>query len=59
MAEYERFVNGVKEGRVGKLHPSAGETARSVAVRVSRAGKRLGKAVDTWVVDGVVYFKLA
>jgi hypothetical protein len=57
MAEYEGFVNGVKKGQVGKLSPSAGETARGLAVRISRAGKRLGKAMDAWVVDGAVYFK--
>ena len=58
MAEYESFVNGVKKGQVGKLSPSTGETARGVALRISRAGKRTGRSVDTWVVDGVVYFKL-
>ncbi len=58
MAEYEGFVNGVKKGQVGKLSPSTGDTVRGVALRVSRAGKRLDRAVDTWVVDGVVYFKL-
>jgi len=57
MAEYEGFVNGVKKGQVGKLSPSAEESPRAVAVRVSRAGKRLGRSVDVWVVDGAVYFK--
>jgi hypothetical protein len=57
MAEYEGFVNGVKKGQVGKLSPSSGETARGVVLRISRAGKRLGRSVDVWVVDGAVYFK--
>ena len=58
MAEYEGFLDRVKKGQVGKLTPAARETPRGVAVRISRAGKRVGKAVDAWVVDGVVYFKL-
>ena len=33
--------------------------ARGVALRISRAAKRMGKATDTWVVDGTVYFKIA
>jgi hypothetical protein len=57
MAEYEGFVNGVKKGQVGKLSPSSGETARGVVLRISRAGKRLGRSIDVWVVDGAVYFK--
>ena len=58
MVEYESFVNGVKKGQVGKLSPSADETPRGVALRISRAGKRIGRSVDAWVADGVVYFKL-
>ena len=38
MAEYEGFVEGVRDGQVGKLRPADGETARAVATRVSRAG---------------------
>ena len=58
MTEYEGFLDRVKKGQVGKLIPAARDTPRGVAVRISRAGKRVGKAVDAWVVDGVVYFKL-
>ena len=56
MAEYERYAAGVKSGQVGKLAPTGGETARSVAVRITRAGKRLGRPIETWVEEGVVYF---
>jgi hypothetical protein len=56
MREYEKFVEGVPAGRVGKLVPSRGETSRGVALRVSRAGKRVNKRVNTWVVDDTVYF---
>ena len=58
MAEYHSLVAGVKKGQVGRLVPGKGETARGVALRVSRAGNRVGKSVDAWVVDGQVYFKL-
>ena len=59
MTEYEGFIASLKRSEAGKLIPDDGETARGVALRVSRAGKRAGKAVATWVVDGVVYFRLA
>lgn len=59
MREYETYVTSLKGDEEGKLVPSGGETARGVALRISRAGKRMGKSIDTWVVDGVVYFKVA
>lgn len=58
MREYEKFVDGVSSGKVGKLVPSRGETPRGVALRVSRAGKRMNKAINTWVVDDTVYFSV-
>lgn len=58
MREYEKFVEGVPAGRVGKLTPSRGETPRGVALRVSRAGKRMNKSINTWVVDDTVYFSV-
>lgn len=57
MREYEDYVMSLKKGQVGKLVPGSNESARSVALRVSRAGKRSGRVLDTWVVDGTVYFK--
>ncbi len=57
MAEYERYVTAPRKGQVGKLVPAGTETSRAVAVRVTRAGKRAGRAMETWVLDGVVYFK--
>jgi hypothetical protein len=59
MREYETFVTSVKSGQVGELTPNEGETARGLALRVSRAGKRIGRNIDTWVVNGVVYFRVA
>lgn len=57
MREYEKFVDAVGTGKVGRLIPARGETARGIALRISRAAKRTGKASETWVVDGTVYFK--
>jgi hypothetical protein len=58
MVEYDGYVLSVKKGQVGKLTPGSGETARGVAYRVFRSGKRLGKAIDAWMLDDVVYFKV-
>jgi hypothetical protein len=58
MREYETYVTSVKSGQVGKLAPGRNESPRGLALRVSRAGKRIGKSVDTWVADGSVYFKV-
>ena len=59
MREYEKFVEAVGSGKGGKLVPARGETARGIALRISRAAKRNGKATETWVVDGAVYFKVS
>lgn len=58
MREYETYVTSLKGDEEGRLLPSTGETPRGVALRISRAAKRIGKSVDTWVVDGVVYFRI-
>ena len=59
MREYEKYVEGVGAGKVGKLTPSGAETPRGIALRISRAGKRSGKSINTWVVDDVVYFSIS
>jgi hypothetical protein len=59
MREYEKYVEQVPQGKVGKLVPGPGETPRSIAMRISRAARRTGKSANTWVVDGVVYFTVA
>ncbi len=56
MREYEKYVEQVPRGQVGKLVPDVGETPRALAMRVSRAARRMGKNANTWVVDGIVYF---
>jgi hypothetical protein len=57
MREYDSFVGQVKRGQIGRLEPEEGETARAVSYRISRAGKRIGITVQTWVVDDIVYFR--
>jgi len=59
MREFEGYVDGVKRGEVGKLTTGRDETARGLALRISRAAKRKNRAIETWVVDNVVYFKVA
>ena len=59
MREYEQYIGAVKKGQVGQLTPAAGETARGIALRISRAGRRAAKTVRTWVVDGSVYFSVS
>ena len=58
MREFDSHVAAVKSGQVGKLSPSAGETARGIALRVARAAKRQGKTAQTWTAEGVVYFQV-
>lgn len=59
MREYEKYVEQVTQGKVGKLVPSPEETPRAIAMRVSRAARRIGKNVNTWVVDGTVFFTVS
>jgi hypothetical protein len=59
MAEYEDYVASLKKGQAGKLVPTDGEAARALALRVSRAAKRLGRPLEVWTAEGAVYFKLA
>lgn len=57
MRLYEDYVRGLKAGEVGRLVPDDNETARGLALRVSRAAKRIERPIATWVVEGVVYFE--
>lgn len=56
MRQYEDYVNSVKSDEAGKLTPEEGETVRGLALRITRAARRIGKTADTWVRDGSVYF---
>lgn len=57
MAEYEGYITQVGSGKVGQISPSEGDTVRGIALRVSRAAKRVGRDVETWVAEGSVYFR--
>lgn len=57
MQQYEDYVKGLKSGEVGKLLPEEGESPRGLALRISRAAKRINSQITTWVVDGTVYFE--
>ena len=57
MIEFDSYIMQVKGKNVGRLTPSAGESPRGVALRVSRAAKRNGRSVQVWVADDIVYFK--
>ncbi|MBE7517835.1 MAG: hypothetical protein HS107_01155 [Thermoflexaceae bacterium] len=59
MREYEDHVASIKKGEAGRLDPEGGETVRGIALRISRAAKRMGVSVRTWVVEGSVYFELS
>jgi hypothetical protein len=59
MARFEDHVRSVGKHEVGVLTPEAAETPRSIAVRVSRAARRVNTSVTVWSVDGIVYFKRA
>jgi len=54
--EYEEYISRVHRGFVGRMTPTGTDTPRGIALRVARAGKRTGTAIQTWVVDNAVYF---
>lgn len=58
MREYESYISSIREGQVGRLVPDEGDSAHGLELRIVRAAKRNGKAAETWVVDGIVYFRV-
>lgn len=58
MREYDRYIDNLKPDEGGKLVPTEGETARGVALRISRAAKRKGRNADTRIVNDTVYFTI-
>jgi hypothetical protein len=58
-AQYEGYVLSLKGGSVGKLVPERAETPRALLVRIGRAATRVGKPIEAWQADGVVYFRPA
>lgn len=59
MREYEGYVLALKANDAGKLEVEERESVRAVAVRITRAGKRLGKKLDVRTTPEAVYFALA
>jgi hypothetical protein len=58
MREYEAYISRIGEGEAGRLVPDEGDSAHGLELRIVRAAKRNGKAAETWVVDGIVYFRV-
>jgi len=58
MREYESYIASIGDGQVGRLVPDEGDSAHGLELRIVRAAKRNGKAAETWVVDGIVYFRV-
>ena len=57
MRLYEEHAGSIRVGEVGKLTPDKDETARGVALRIGRAGRRINKPVKAWIDRGIVYFE--
>ena len=57
MAQYEGYVLTLKSGSVGRLAPERAETPRALLTRIGRAASRVGKPIDAWQAEGVVYFR--
>lgn len=60
MREYDEYILALKGDEAGMLEPSKEdeESVRGLALRISRAGKRLGKRLDVRSSDRAVYFTI-
>lgn len=56
MREYEGYIMALGDGAAGRLVPDKEETAHGLGLRVVRAAKRVHMKVETWEVDGVLFF---
>ncbi|OAI40637.1 hypothetical protein AYO38_05645 [bacterium SCGC AG-212-C10] len=56
MSEYDGFLAALSGDEVGVLEPEGGETTFALAQRIARAGKRAERTVNSWAVDGKLYF---
>lgn len=54
----QRLVAGLTTGKVLRVQPEAGQTVRGVKVSLSRAAKNLGRTIETWDIEGIVYAEL-
>ncbi|MCC7362879.1 MAG: hypothetical protein IT303_00785 [Dehalococcoidia bacterium] len=59
MREYDEYILSLKPDEAGMLEPGDDEeSVRGLALRISRAGKRLGKKLDVRSTEKAVYFSL-
>lgn len=60
MREYDEYILMLKGDEAGMLQPAPDddESVRGLALRISRAGKRLGKKLDVRSTDKAVYFSI-
>ncbi len=56
---FNELVTSLVPGKVARVELTGKETPRGVKASITRAGKRMGKPVRSWDVDGKVYAELA
>lgn len=58
MSEYDAYVTQVRDsGKIGSIAPEGSDTTRSVAHRITHAGRRLNVNLEVWTANGAVYFQ--
>ncbi len=55
---FNELVTSLVPGKVARVELTGKETPRGVKASITRAGKRMGKTVRSWDVDGKVYAEL-
>lgn len=55
---FNDLVTSLVPGKVARVELTGKETPRGVKASITRAGKRMGKNVRSWDVDGKVYAEL-
>lgn len=57
-SEYDAYVKQATDaGKVGSITPEGSDTTRSIAHRVTHAGRRLNVNLAVWTAAGKVYFE--
>ncbi len=55
---FNELVTSLVPGKVARVELTGKETPRGVKASITRAGKRMGKTVRSWDVNGKVYAEL-
>ena len=55
--QYEEFIQAINSD-VGELHLATGEQTRGVKTKLRRAATRLGREIEVWDANGLVYFRV-